>query len=357
MATLAWKARSAQFSQISYANSAGPFNVNATGPKRTEASHQPILPSMSQRTGKIVVTGGAGFIGSHLIDRLLAGDCTQIVAFDNLSRGRLSNLSATSSDPRLSFIHGDVRDRQAVADVMRDADVVYHLAAESTVMGAVRDIEYTFATNVVGTFNVLRAAAREGTSRLVFASSREVYGEPITLPVQEDAPLLSVNAYGASKVAGEAYCRAIRRASGLGTIILRLANVYGPRDFGRVIPVWIAAARAGHKLTVYGGRQVIDFVWIGHVVEALVQAASLEGPLLPINVGSGTGTRITDLARRIARLAETSARLDLQPARSVEVTRFIANVERMRDILNVEPPLDPLAELRAMVPSLLATAG
>lgn len=312
---------------------------------------------MPQRTGKVVVTGGAGFIGSNLVDRLLAGDCGQVVAFDNLSRGRLTNLSLAGQDRRFSFIQGDVRDQLAVEHVLRGAEVVFHLAAQSTVMGAVNEIDDTFTTNVVGTFNVLRAAAREGVSRLVFASSREVYGEPIMLPVQEDAPLLAVNAYGASKIAGEAYCRAFRRSSGLRTSILRLANVYGPRDFGRVIPSWLAAAQCGQKLTVYGGKQVIDFVWIGQAVDALVQATTIEGFLPPINVGSGTGTKIVDLARRIARLAEANPRLDLQPARSVEVTRFIANVERMREILNVEPPLDPLSELRSMMATPAAIPG
>src|SRR5207237_637714 len=121
------------------------------------------------------------------------------------------------------------------------------------------------------------------------------------------------------------------------------------RDIGRVIPLWVGLARSGRELTVYGGKQVIDFVWVGQTVEALVRAAALDGPLPPINVGSGTGTRIVDLARRIARLAEAHGRLNLQPARSVEVTRFIANVERMRQILKIEPPLDPLAHLPTLV--------
>ena len=126
---------------------------------------------------------------------------------------------------------------------------------------------------------------------------------------------MAINSYGASKVAGEVYCRAFRREFGLQTVILRLTNVYGPRDVGRLIPLWMAQARAGHGLQVFGGEQVIDFVWVGHVVDALVRALN-RGPMPPINIGSGTGTRIVDLARRIARLAEaqprsSSSRLDL----------------------------------------------
>jgi UDP-glucose 4-epimerase len=316
-----------------------------------------ILGSMSQRRGRVVVTGGAGFIGSHLVDRLLTDDCAEVVVLDNLSRGRLSNLAQWHGDPRLDVVHGDVRDAATVDELIRGADVVYQLAAQSTVMGGVQDMSYTFSTNVVGTFNVLSSAARGGVRRVVFASSREVYGEPISLPVDEDSPLLAINSYGASKAAGEAYCRAFRREYGLQSSVLRLANVYGTRDIGRVIPLWVGDATAGRDLTVYGGKQVIDFVWVGHAVEALIRGASYEGPMPPINIGSGTGTRIIDLARRIARLAETHGRLNLQPARSVEVTRFIANVQRMREILKVEPPLDPLGQLATLIAAPVGAGG
>jgi UDP-glucose 4-epimerase len=231
---------------------------------------------------------------------------------------------------------------------VRGATVVYHLAAQSTVMGGVTAAEYTFTTNIVGTFNVLRAAATCDVERVVFTSSREVYGEPINLPVDEDSPLLAINSYGASKVAGEAYCRAFRRELGLPTTILRLANVYGPRDIGRVIPLWVQRASAGRNLEVYGGKQVIDFVWVGQVVDALVRAAEFGGALPPINIGSGTGTRIVDLARRIIRLTDRQGHIGLQPARSMEVTRYVANIERMQQLLKIEPPLDPLAHLPAM---------
>ena len=303
---------------------------------------------MLQRAKRIVVTGGAGFVGSHLVDRLLAGTQAHVLVLDNLSRGQLSNLVGHIAETRLEVVHGDIRDSDTVVNALRGATLVYHLAAQSTVMGGVTAAEYTFSTNIVGTFNVLRAAAMCGVERVVFTSSREVYGEPINLPVDEDSPLLAINSYGASKVAGEAYCRAFRRELGLQTTILRLANVYGPRDFGRVIPLWVDQASAGRNLDVYGGKQVIDFVWIGQVVDALVQPAEFDGALHPINVGSGPGTRIVDLARRILRLADRQGHVGLQPARSMEVTRYIANVERMQQLLKIDPPLDPLAQLPKM---------
>ena len=308
------------------------------------------------RTERVVVTGGAGFVGSHLVDRLLATTHADVVVLDNLSRGQVSNLAQHSADARLELIHGDIRDQDAVAMAVRGARIVFHLAAQSTVMGGVSDAEYTFSTNVVGTFNVLRAAARYGASHVVFASSREVYGEPIDLPVDEESPLLAINSYGASKIAGEAYCRAFRREFGWQTAILRFANVYGPRDTGRVIPLWIRQAREGRDLEVYGGKQVIDFVWVGQTVDALLRAAAHDGPLPTINVGSGTGTRIVDLARRILRLAERQGHVGLQPARSMEVTRYIAKVERMQQWLKIDPPLDPLLQLPTLFGSPVAAA-
>ncbi len=309
---------------------------------------------MPQRVGKIVVTGGAGFIGSHLIDRLLANGVDRVVGFDNLSRGRIENVAHLRHERRFELVNGDVRDRASVVSVLEGASLVYHLAAQSTVMGAVRDADYTFDTNVVGTYNVLRAAVDLGITRVLFMSSREVYGEPISLPVDEDSPLLPINSYGASKVAGEVFCRAFRREFGLETVILRLANVYGPRDIGRVIPNWIDDAAARRELRVFGGKQVMDFVWVGQTVDALIRAGEIDGPIPPINIGSGTGTRIVDLARRIARLTESPARVRLEPARPMEVTRFIASVERMRQILMLEPLLDPLGNLSEMITSPVA---
>jgi len=151
------------------------------------------------------------------------------------------------------------------------------------------DADYSFTTNVAGTYNVLKAAASATVRRLVFSSSREVYGEPKSLPVPETAPLTAKNPYGASKVAGEAYCEVWGSTAGLECQILRFANVYGPHDRDRVIPIWIERARRAEPLELYGGEQIIDFVWVGKAVEALL-AATHSGLTRPINVGSGIGS-------------------------------------------------------------------
>jgi nucleoside-diphosphate-sugar epimerase len=300
---------------------------------------------------KTVVTGGAGFIGSHLVDRLAkdraAHPRREIVVVDNLHRGRLDNIREHIERGRVVFHETDIRDAGRMAAGMEDADVVYHLAAQSSVMGAMADLDYSFTTNVVGTYNVLKSAQALGVRRVVFTSSREAYGEPAALPVDEEHPLSGKNTYGASKVAGEVYCRVFQNNLGLQTAILRLTNVYGPRDFGRVIPLWLDMARAGQPLVVYGGQQVIDFVWIDLVVEALVRFATADIVGTPINVGSGTGTPLLALADRILALVPPTltrlalggpSRWNVQPARPVEVTRFVANVDRMRRLLDLKPP-------------------
>ncbi len=291
---------------------------------------------------KILVTGGAGFIGAHLVAAALAaGD--EVVALDNMRRGVRAKLS---DEARL--VEGDIRDRNTVALAMRGVQRVYHLAAQSNVLGAVTDTDYSFTSNVVGTYNVLVAARDAGVERVVFTSSREVYGEVERLPVSEDRPMDPKNAYGASKVAGEVYCRTFQNTYGLDVSVLRLANVYGAGDRDRVIPIWLDRARRGEDLEIYGGAQVLDLVTVALVVAALRRAAeeSLGGRV--VNVGSGVGTPLRDLADRIARLPSREVGLRVLPARSIEVTRFVADVARMRDLLDLAPPADPLEGLAAL---------
>lgn len=296
---------------------------------------------------KVLVTGGAGFLGSHLVDALVARNF-DVTVLDNLSRGRPEHVEEHLASNRITMHVADVRDYQSVADAMSGAAVVYHLAAQSNVMGAMQDMDYSFTSNVVGTFNVLKAASSHNVRRVIFASSREVYGEPALLPVSEAAPLNAKNPYGASKVAAEVYCRVWQQNHGLECLILRFANLYGPRDRDRVIPIWLERARRGQSLELYGGDQVLDFLWVGYAVQALL--AGLEcSTLQPINVGSGQAVTLTQLAGRIVDLVGTQSSVQLRPARTVEVVRFVADVSAMRRVLSVHPSADSLAHLGAMV--------
>lgn len=298
---------------------------------------------------RVLVTGGAGFIGSHLVDALVCkGD--EVVVLDNFHRGRRDNIQAHLDCSHVRLIDGDIRNPASVDAAMDGVDLVYHLAAQPNVLGSVSEATYSVETNVLGTHHVLEAAARAGVSHVVFSSSREVYGEPATLPVPESAPLLAKNPYGASKIAGEAYCRAWHGMGGPGCTILRFGNVYGPRDFGRVIPLWLDYARNGEAFPVFGGQQLLDFVDVELAVKALLAVATVDVDG-PINVATGSGTTLHQLALRLLHLTGGRSSVDLKPARSVEVVKFVADVGRMRDILGLEPPADPLAGLAKMTTS------
>lgn len=295
-------------------------------------------------TVRILVTGGAGFIGGHLVNRLVATHGGEIVVLDNLHRGYSRGLLPGSVD----FRKGDIRDPAAVADAVRGCDVVFHLAAQSNVMGAVADSGYAFSTNVVGTHLVLEATASAGVKRLVFPSSREIYGDPKSIPVQETAPLRAKNAYGASKAAGEVYCR-LAAQQGLETVVLRLANVYGPGDRDRVIPLFAAAAAHNKTITVFGRQKVLDFLWIDTLVDALLQAGFGRYIQGPVNVGSGKGTNLVDLARRIVGLTASTSRIEVVEEREQEVGRFVADITRAKRLLRIPEPEDPLWALPQML--------
>ena len=229
----------------------------------------------------------------------------------------------------------------ALADALKGREIVFHLAAQSNVMGAVADAGYSFSTNVVGTYNVLQSAAVAGVKRVVFPSSREVYGDPRTLPVPETAPLRAKNAYGASKIAGEVYCR-LAAQQGLEAVVLRLANVYGRGDRDRVIPLFAAAAAASLPITVFGSQKILDFVWIEVVVDALIKSAFGSYIRGPVNIGSGKGTRILDLANRVVDLSGSVSRIEVVEEREQEVGRFVADITRAKRLLKIPEPEDAL---------------
>jgi len=292
----------------------------------------------------IIVTGAAGFIGKQLVRYLLGRTQHTIVGLDNLHHG---DWRESPSSERLSLIKGDVRDTDLLRRVFPEAEVVFHLAAQAHVMESVRDPDYTFSSNVIGTFSVLQAAREAGVKHVVFTSSREVYGEPEQLPVPETSPLVPKNPYGASKIAGEAYCRLFNGGS-VRVSIVRLANVYGPGDHDRVVPIFIERALRGLPLVIHGGRQVIDFVSVGTVVEALWQVACRPTGE-PINIGSGMGVTLPELATRIIRETGSQSKVEIGPAHEEEVVQFVADVSRMHSDLGIGPPSDPLFELPAQL--------
>ncbi|MBK5295219.1 MAG: NAD-dependent epimerase/dehydratase family protein [Acidobacteriia bacterium] len=295
---------------------------------------------------RILVTGGAGFIGSHLVDRLVSDTGVEVFVLDNLHSGSTENLRQSWNQIR--FVEGDIRDSELLCRLMPGKDAVMHFAAQSNVLGADRDLEYSFTTNVAGTFNVLRAAEQAHVGRVVFASSREVYGEPKAMPVSETTPLEPKNAYGASKLAGEVYCRAFA-ARGLHAVVLRLANVYGSRDQGRVIPVFIDNAIQGKPLILNGGDQILDFIHVDTVTEVLCKACFGVYLSEPVNIGSGIGITIKDVAQLILNLAGSFGATVCRHSNPLEVGRFVADTTRLCSHFGVSPPKERMPGLEDLI--------
>ncbi len=327
---------------------------------------------------RIAVTGGAGFIGAQLIARLCAdaGDWgitrdSPVVVLDNLYRGTRAALAPSLTTGLARFVEGDIRDAATVAAALHDADIIFHLAALSNVLGAEHDSEYAYTTNLMGTHRVLEAALATGAQRVVLASSREVYGEPERLPAPESAPLAPKNTYGASKAAGELCARAIVGRGRLDVVALRLTNVYGPGDSGRVIPIWLQRAVSGEPLVFYGGQQVLDLFWVQDAVSAFLAAARTprarfaEAGLLladhaeggffaAVNGGAGHGTPLAELAERIREAVGRPVEMTRMPARSAEVGGFVADISGLRSVLGIAPD-SSLRHLNDMAQAALAT--
>ena len=271
----------------------------------------------------------------------------EVTVLDNLRRGSFERAELANA----RAILGDARDTVACATAFEGAACVVHLAAQSNVMGSQSDPEYTFETNVAGTWTVATAAAHAGVKHLIFASSREVYGEPASLPVAEDALINPFNLYGASKAAGEALLRTLPWPS-LQVSILRLSNVIGAGDAGRVVPLWLTAATSGQPLIVYGGTQILDFVPVETVVQAFVRVAE-SGPLCgPVNVGSGVPVALTELGQRIIAITNSNSKVEVRAARGPEITKFCTDTSRMNSVLGLCATRDPVGTIASWCQTL-----
>jgi len=278
---------------------------------------------------KALVTGGAGFIGSNLVDALLArGD--EVTVVDDLSTGRRENLDGALA-AGAELLEADIRDGSKLSELTaeRRPEAIFHLAAQIDVRRSVADPAFDASINVGGTANVLEAARTAGGRRFVFVSTGgAIYGEGEgqRLPLAEDAPIAPLAPYGQSKYAGEGYLTLYERLYGLSTVSLRLGNVYGPRQdpLGEagVIAIFCGRLRSGERPTVYGdGRQTRDYIYVGDVVAAALAAVESEASG-PINIGTGVETDVLELAERLGELggAEDFAP-EMAPARPGEVQR------------------------------------
>lgn len=257
---------------------------------------------MSLAGKRALVTGGAGFIGSHLVDVLL-GAGAQVTVLDNLDTGKTSNLEQAAD--QIHFVQGDVKDKTTVHQVVAGQNIVMHLAANADVPNSVEHPQYDFETNVVGTYNVLRACVEHQVERVISASSAAVYGPPIHRPTGEDHPLLPISPYGASKMAGEALGFAYHHTYGLPFTAIRIFNSYGERQPRYVMyDLLMKLARSPNTLEVLGdGTQVRDFCYVRDTARAFLQAAERDEAIgEAVNIAGVTAISIAQLVSMLLRL-------------------------------------------------------
>jgi len=298
------------------------------------------------------ITGGAGFIGSHLVDALSLNQDNKITIYDNLYQGKLKNVERYIDNPNIEIIDGDIRNYSHLYSSMYGGDIVYHLSAQSNVGGSIKDPDYSFTTNINGTYNVLLAAKNNRIKNFIFSSSREVYGDPYYFPVEESHPFNPKNLYGATKATGEILCNTFKKLYNMNITILRFTNVYGMRDFRGVIPLWINSILQGKEIFVNGGEQTIDFVHVGVVVEALLEVLKNNYGRTPINIGSGQETKILDLAEKIKKIMNYDKPVILRPKNDFEVVKFVANIDRMKYVLGVRSPESSLFALEDIIKNM-----
>jgi UDP-glucose 4-epimerase len=294
-----------------------------------------------------LVTGGAGFIGSNLVDALLArGD--EVTVVDDLSTGRRSNLDS-ALEAGAELVELDIRDAAALAAlaIEKQPRAVFHLAAQIDVRKSLEDPDFDAAINVGGTANVLEAARRAEAGRVVFVSTGgAIYGEGEgqQLPLDEGAPIAPMSAYGQSKFAAEGYLALYERLYGLSTVALRLGNVYGPRQdpLGEagVIAIFCGLLTSGGRPTVFGdGTQTRDYIYVGDVVSAAL-AAGDSGVTGPVNIGTGRETNVLELAEALGRLGQNdSFEPEFAPARTGEVQRITIDASRAERELGWRPQM------------------
>ena len=293
--------------------------------------------------GRVLVTGGAGFIGSHLVDGLMSRGF-DVVVLDDLSSGRRDNLSVHSGKPNFCLVEGDVKDKADVEKALEGVNVVFHLAAIVSVDFSVKNPLLVNEVNVDGTLNVLRQSLKAGVKRFVYASSCAVYGEPVNLPINEEQPTKPMSPYGVTKLAAEHYCRVFYGVYGLETVCLRFFNVYGSRQvvgpYSGVIVNLIDMLKRGEEPIIYGdGEQTRDFVFVGDAIDACLRAMRCKSCVgETINVGSGVETAVNRLADV---LVELFGACDVKPVhgepRAGDIGRSYADLSKAERLLGYKP--------------------
>ena len=286
------------------------------------------------RNKLVVVTGGAGFIGSHIAWELVRDN--EVVVIDNLYTGKEENVP-----PGAKLVRADIRDYNAIADLITNADYVFHEAAQVSVVESVRDPVFTEEVNVIGTLNILRALL-EGHGKLIFASSAAVYGDNPNLPLKETERPRPLSPYGVTKWSAEEYLRVFHELYGLPVVALRYFNVFGPRQgfnqYAGVISIFINRALAGEPLVIFGdGKQTRDFIYVKDVVKVNVLVAeSRKANGRVFNVATGRQTSILELATKIIEITGANTSIIFDKPRPGDIRHSLADISKIRK-LGFEP--------------------
>ena len=290
---------------------------------------------------RIVITGGAGFIGSNLAEVLALAPNSEVCVVDDLSTGRVENLPIASG---IEFIKGSITDLQLMNEVLADADFVFHQAALPSVQRSIEDPAHTNEVNIRGTLNVLMAARDAGVKKVIYASSSSVYGDTPELPKREGMTPNPLSPYAVTKLVGEYYCKVFNDVYGLNTISLRYFNVYGPRqdphsEYAAVIPRFVSRILKGEPPIIYGdGQQTRDFTFVKDVVNANILAMKSDATGV-YNIASGRRISIQELATLITRL--TGRDRDVEPVfdkpRKGDVRHSLADISRARADMGYKP--------------------
>lgn len=302
---------------------------------------------------KILVTGGAGFIGSHLVEALVAR-AEHVRVLDNLATGHLENLASVRA--HIEFIQGDLADLETVQAAAQDTDVVFHQAALPSVPRSIKNPRASHDANLTGTLNVLIAARDQQVKRVVLASSSSVYGNSPMLPKVETLDPAPLSPYAVTKLAGEYYARVFANLYGLATICLRYFNVFGPRQdphsqYSGALAKFVQCALRGEPYPVYGdGEQSRDFTYIENVVRANLLAASseLDGAMV-MNIASGTRVTLNQIIAMLNELTGQMLPTQFGPPRAGDVRHSHADITRAREWLGYEPRVDVREGLRRTV--------
>lgn len=293
---------------------------------------------------RALVTGGAGFIGSHLVDELVAKGC-RVTVLDNLSTGHRHNIDGLGD--QIEFVEGDIRDTQLLDQVIKGCEVVFHQAAVVSVTQSVQDPSHACEVNDLGTVRVLDASRRNGVQRVVMASSSAVYGDDPHLPKTEDMAPRPLSPYAVQKLSGEFYASVFGGLYGLETVCLRYFNVFGPRQdpsspYSGVISIFMAKATASQAPTIYGdGGQSRDFVYVKDVVRANWLAATEAAAAGRVfNVGTGTFIRIRDLWKLIGELAHVKIDPVFGLPRSGDIRESVSDIGEIGKTLGFSPQVD-----------------